>query len=92
METTNESLQEKNLQLVLETIRKEHRRTQMVFGVSIIIMALVLIATVPAVISMEIAALSAKRDMNIHGGTVYTNMPDLMQTTSTTSREGVPMP
>jgi hypothetical protein len=35
------------IDVILETIRKEHRRTQLVFGIGIVILALVLMVIAP---------------------------------------------
>lgn len=48
MDTTSPELQE-----IMAVIRREHRRTQLVFGVSIIILAVVIALVVPGIIRME---------------------------------------
>lgn len=41
------------LQEVINVIRREHRRTQIIFGISIIILAVVVAFVVPGIINME---------------------------------------
>jgi hypothetical protein len=43
------------LDVILDTIRKEHRRTQLIFGVGIVILALILAILAPVVIRLGVA-------------------------------------
>jgi hypothetical protein len=56
--------------VILETIRKEHRRTQLVFGIGIVILALVLMVIAPMSIRTTIQASSL--DGGIYDQNSYT--------------------
>lgn len=68
------------MQELIAVIRREHRRTQVIFGISIIILALVITFIAPGIIRME-----TNPDT---GGTNSTDLPGASDMPATTTASG----
>lgn len=82
MDTTSPELQE-----LVAVIRREHRRTQIVFGISIIILCLVIMFTAPVAIHSLFENSTPNPDA---AALVQQNMQPTSSVTATTSPAGTP--
>lgn len=72
------------LKEVIAVIHQEHRRTQIVFGISLIILSIIMMVLVPGIIRMETSSTSQQR--------LYVDSPSpqpgVFHTSSSTSTHG----
>lgn len=80
MDTYSSELQE-----IIAVIRREHRRTQIVFGISIIILALIIMFIAPAAIRQEV-------DPGNQDGSYASPLPQAPDATGTSTASSTPAP